>query len=398
MPNNTLTIKKTIHWVAYIGPFSFPADGAAARRILGNAYSIHEAGYNVTIVSGQKEITKKEELPSFLTVASTGERTAEHLPAFLKRAIYFFMGRKTYKWLEEQQTKPKYIILYSGYTPYILWMKHFCKKYDIPLYFDAVEWYQQDGLLKNIISPYQLNIELSMRFLLPKLDGLIVISSYLQNYYGKKLERIIKVPPTLKINDVIPNLQGKTNNTLKLAYTGTPAKKDSLNEAFEAIDKAVLQGSNITFHLAGITESDVLSYPFYKNRNVSSLPKHICCYGRISHEASINLVKSSDFSILFRVPDRMSSAGFSTKMVESLSVGTPLLANITGDMGNYLVDSENAVLCNFVDSDQIFSTLLRAYSLNTSEHAEMRKRSRNIAEKEFDYKKYILSFQNNLFV
>ena len=41
--------------VFYIGPFSFPNGGAAARRILGNYLSLKDNGFDVKILSGQKK-------------------------------------------------------------------------------------------------------------------------------------------------------------------------------------------------------------------------------------------------------------------------------------------------------------------------------------------------------
>ena len=379
-------------WVAYVGPFRFPDGGAAARRVLGNALSIYEAGYDVKIISGQKKEEIKTEIPDFLEVISTEERTAEKLPQFLKRIIYFTMGRKTYNWFKSQNDKPSYIILYSGYTPYILWMKYYCKKNKIPLFFDAVEWYEQDNKIKNLLSPYQLNIELSMRFLLPKLNGLIVISHYLEDYYSKYFINSIRVPPTLKVDSIEPSFDEKTNNSLTLAYTGTPAKKDCLGEVFQALDLAKSHGYDINLHLAGIDQTDVLNYDFFKKRKVKTIPSYISCHGKISHQNAINLVKSCNFSILFRVESRMSSAGFSTKMVESLAVGTPLLANITGDMGNYLTDEENCFLCNSPNTNDIFSIIEKAYFLNSTLHGSFRKAARMTAEKNFNSQKYTKLF------
>nr|QTX09198.1 glycosyltransferase [Thiothrix fructosivorans] len=384
-------------WVAYVGPFRFPDGGAAARRILGNALSIYEAGYDVKIISGQTKEEIKTEIPDFLEVISTEERTAEKLPQFLKRIIYLTMGRKTYNWFKSQNNKPNYIILYSGYTPYILWMKYYCKKNKIPLFFDAVEWYDQNSVIKNILSPYQWNIEFSMRFLLPKLNGLIVISEYLQKIYEKKSIKTIKIPPTIDTKTIIPTYTKVSKKPLTIAYTGTPGSKDLLNELLEAICYINENDIFVTLCLAGITEPELIAYDFFKKTKRTDSPSYIKAYGKINHDAAIKLVGSSDFSILFREKNKVSSAGFPTKLVESLSVGTPLIANITGDIGIYLLDGINSFVCQSPSKENITNAIERALSLQAHEYENMRFNARKTAIENFDYRHYTLSFKNELF-
>jgi len=63
--------------VAYAGPSSFPNGGAAARRILGNALALRDAGYRVAVGSGQIAAASMREYltaGSWLEVESLGER------------------------------------------------------------------------------------------------------------------------------------------------------------------------------------------------------------------------------------------------------------------------------------------------------------------------------------
>lgn len=384
-------------WVAYVGPFRFPDGGAAARRVLGNALSIYEAGYDVKIISGQKKEEIKTELPEFLEIISTEERIAEKLPQFLKRIVYFTMGWKTYNWFKSQKNKPSHIILYSGYTPYILWMKYYCKSNKIPLFFDVVEWYDQNSVIKNILSPYQWNIEFSMRFLLPKLSGLIVISEYLQKIYEKKSMQIIKIPPTLDTRKIIPTYTKVSKKPLTIAYTGTPGSKDLLNELFEAIHYINKNEIFVTLYLAGITESELIAYDFFRKTKRTELPSYIKAHGKINHDSAIKLVGTSDFSILFREKNKVSSAGFPTKLVESLSVGTPLIANITGDIGTYLLDGINSFVCQSPSKENITNAIERALSLQAHEYEKMRFNARKTAIESFDYRHYTIHFKNEFF-
>ena len=96
-------------WIAYVGPFSYPDGGAAARRIFGMSLSLIAAGYNVLIVSGQEspeEPGHARQLAPGLWLASTHERDAEHLPRLFRLPRYSGMGRRTRDCLAAQASGP----------------------------------------------------------------------------------------------------------------------------------------------------------------------------------------------------------------------------------------------------------------------------------------------------
>ena len=155
--------------IVIVGSFSFPSGGAAASRILGLSKSLCEAGYRVIIGSGQIENIAQEE--DIFEVVSLNERRYEHLPNLVKHLIYTFTaGKNTLAWLQRLNQKPKIVILYSGYSPYLLRLIPWCKKNQIDLIFDAVEWYQPSHMPGGgRFSPYRINIELAMRVLIKQL-------------------------------------------------------------------------------------------------------------------------------------------------------------------------------------------------------------------------------------
>ena len=101
----------------------------------------------------------------------TGERNAEHLPRALKRIRYSLIGGRTRAWLASAPIRPTAVILYSGYTPYLMQLRGLCRARGIPFIFDAVEWYSAATIPGFLASPYLWNTELAMRVLIPRLDG-----------------------------------------------------------------------------------------------------------------------------------------------------------------------------------------------------------------------------------
>lgn len=375
--------------ILYLGPFSFPNGGAAARRILGNAKAIRDAGYPVMVASGQ---SAGEEGPSSLfegfDVVSLGERDAEHLPRLLKHFAYVNMGTKSLDWLDSLPQRPYAVVLYSGYSPYLLRLIPWAKHNGVRLVFDAVEWYQPDSL-PGYLSPYQLNIELAMRVLLPQVPNIISISSYLHNHYTARGCHSLIVPPLMDTTETAHSGKGRDiTQPLKLVYAGSPGKKDLLNNIMDAVLQLRHQGLNLRLTVAGIPPSASALYPAIQRAAPTLVDGTIQFAGILGHAASLDLVRSADFSLLLRHDARYSKAGFPTKFVESLSVGTPVIANLTSDLAQHLRHGETGFVCAGSSAVDLMASVSSAAAMSAESHSTMRRACRSQAQHAFDYRKF----------
>ncbi len=371
--------------VVYVGPFSFPNGGAAARRILGITKSLQALDYRVVIGSGQSpEDGPDNNCYEGVEVCSLNERTAEQYPTLIKHLFYFLMGKKTVNWLDSLPQKPHAVILYSGYSPYFLRLLPWCKRNKVPLIFDAVEWYDPPSLLKGIINPYYWNIELAMRWLSCKSDHIIAISKYLQSHYESKGCNTIRVTPTLDVSAVNARLDVTESSLITLGYTGSPGHKDLLDNVLAALLNVDADGQRIRLNIAGITPEQLLNYPALKTRALQQLPTGIKCFGVVSQSQALSIIRDADFSVLLRPNKRYAKAGFPTKFVESLSVGTPVVANHTSDLADYLIDGETGIVCQNESVDSLKQGLSRILQLDITQYKEMRQQARNMAMRNFD--------------
>lgn len=372
-------------WIAYVVPFAFPEGGAGARRVLGNAQSLVAAGYRVTIISAQIDRSGSDARPFArgISLASTGERDAEHLPRALKRARYIFTGSRTREWIARAPTPPAAIILYSGYSPYLLQLGGMVRQRNIPLIFDAVEWYTADRPLGFLKSPYLWNIEFAMRVLIPRQDGVIAISSYLADYYRRRGLPVAQVPPTLDVSALEPSLETLSpDGRLRLAYCGS-ASNDLLDTVITALMQLDPEGNRILLDIAGPTADEVSALPSLRGRD--AVPARLTLHGRVSHEQSVAITRTADFSIFLRQINRVSSAGFPTKFGESLSLGTPVITNLTSDLAEHLDDGVNGLVCPSPDPGDLTKILERAVALEPARLSAMRRAARATAETSFDY-------------
>jgi glycosyltransferase involved in cell wall biosynthesis len=371
--------------VVYVGPYGFPDGGAAARRIYGNVISLKNAGYDVVVTSGQMSDEADREYNG-IPVVSLNERRHERLPTILKHLMYFSAGNMTVKWLNSLDKKPRSIILYSGYSPYLFRLLPWAKKNDVKIIFDVVEWYDPSSLTSRFFSPYYLNIELAMRHLIKRCDGLIVISEYLRKYYYSTMHNIILVPPTVDLVNIKPSDHHVYENPIKFVYAGTPGKKDALSSIIAAVLKADALGESVEFHIAGVPSDRLIDF-LPSTENASDLVGRVIkCHGILSHADTMTLVSVSDYSIILRSDKRSNHAGFPTKFVESMAVGTPVIANLTSDLGSYLKDGSNGFVCLNSDIDSLLEIIKRCSSYGDRE--SMRLRARETAESYFSPERY----------
>lgn len=365
-----MTFAVSSPWVAYVGPFPYPSGAAASRRVLGVAQSLVMGGFDVVIASGAGEggdaqPTLTEQEPG-IRWCRLPERVAEHWPRPLRRARYAWMGSRTIEWLDAQATRPSAVILYSGYTPYLLHLLPWCRRNGVRLIFDAVEWYEPETRLGYLTSPYQWNIEWAMRRLIPQTDGVIAISSYLAAYYRRRGLPLVTIPPT---TSAIAPGPWRSDARLRLCYAGNPSYKDELGAVLKAVAQVARQGAPVHLTVAGPEPAQVLGM---LGEASGGLPAWLQTVGLLAHSEVQRLVGSVDFSILARRSCRMSNAGFPTKFVESFASGTPVIANLTSDLHLHLLDGKTGLVCAGPGVSEIASTLERALKLGEAGLRAMR--------------------------
>lgn len=370
--------------VAIVGPFGFPDGGAAARRILGLAQSLKLGGVNAVIASGQGRDRGEIAVGNIhgFSVHSIPERTYEGLPRALKHLAYVGMGARTVRWLEEQESLPSAVVLYSGYSPYLLRLIEWTRKRKVKLVFDAVEWYDPASLV-GWLSPYQLNIELAMRVLVPKARNVIAISSFLDSYFRERGCRTTIVPPTLDVRGTEAELSRPRSEVLRLVYAGSPGNKDHLAAVVQAVRELAVEGHQLHLAVVGLTAAEFLGGAGAESPS-PSVGGPVSFLGRLSHADSIRMVRDADFTVLFRRDARYSRAGFATKFVESLAVGTPVIANVTGDLHRYHIDRVTGIVAGGVSVCAVKEAVRVAASVSDNAYRSMRMQARASAESNFD--------------
>ena len=387
-------------WIAYLGNFPFPEGRASSRRVYGVASALVEAGYDVVVLSEDAEakapaILFDQEGKGRLSYLGLSERVPKDAPVTRKAYQYLIVaGKRKVRWLDEQPDKPAYVIYYGSASSYMFRLLAWCRKNKVPLIVDICEWRDASHTVGGgRLSPFNISDKFCMRFLIPRANGVIAGSSFLEDFYLRKNTHVIRIPIVLDTARIIAK-QGPTDRgkeQLTLAYTGNPGKgsKDLLNNVLEALFRIITEGKDVSFIMAGPSDQDILYYPALQTRSLSSLPPWIKALGWQPADIAIEIVRKADFMPLLRPMNRTSAAGSPTKFFESMAVGTPVICNLTSDLGLYLHDGVEGLVCRDSSVAAFSEALERALALSPEHYLKMRIAARDQAEESFDFRGYV---------
>lgn len=326
--------------ILYIGGFQLPDKNAAAHRVMANAKAFRECGYKVVFLNALKE--------NALETASwkiyEGFRCYEYKRESQKE--YLLQCKRVVSIIEECNIQM--VVAYNYPAIALNKLRKYCNKCGIRCIADATEWYVPTGnIIFRLIKG--LDTEFRMRYVHPKLDGVIAISEYLYQYYKNKV-KTIKIPPLVDLNEEKWKIPfEKEHEGIKFIYAGSPTtQKEKLNIIVNTIE---VMKSEIPLHLdvIGITKNE------YNNMyNCRYQGERVSFWGRILNKQVIKMIKEADWSIVLRENNKVVKAGFPTKVAESISCGTPVIANKFSNIEDYL-DKTNSILIdstNFIFSER----------------------------------------------
>lgn len=364
----------------------FPEGDAESVRLHTIGKLLRDIGHSVTYVGmGIDNYLEKLEYDGF---PYTSLRKGS-ISKLSKLYYYFNYNKRLKRYLLSYLSKYKLdAILFADLSPITINMlKKICKKRDVQLITDSVEWYSPEQFKYGSLSPSMILKNIENKYTIDKTIKVIAISSYLYSHFKDKGCTCVRIPVILDVKNM-PYEKNIDFEKLNILYAGSPGKKDYVEEMLRGVlllDEKDL--NKLKFELAGVSLNDIQS--LFTLEELSIFKKYVSFLGRIDRCAVIKKLSEADFTVLLRSPyQRYAKAGFPTKVVESLATATPVVLNLTSDLGNYIHDMQEGLIVDNCSPEAFSKTIIRALSLSNNQKNIMKYNARKCAETNFDYRRY----------
>lgn len=358
--------------IVYVGNFDRPEMNAAGKRVYGNALILRDLGYKVVLVGKSKEDNPEK---CYTSEICEGITYVSFPNIGMLRATKYITWFHNY--LKRNRIHPICYFRYGSPTLAIFdWqLLKSARKGNIPVVADVVDWLSADGgsFIFNIIKTVDTWLEKA--WLNKKSDGIVVISRYLEKYYKKSVKHVTVIPPVVEKYQK-PQYSGSDKTVL--VYAGAPFRKgievkdvhkikDRLDLTVQYVAEAVESGANLVFKIYGVTHDEyTTAFPKHKPI-VESYGDNIQFFGRVPMKAVQEEVNRADFTILLREKTRATMAGFPTKVVESMSCGTPVITTSTTDLPLYINNGVNGFFVDIDNKENALRDLALVYKLSSNE-------------------------------
>lgn len=354
--------------IIYIGDFDIRNENVQSFLVRNNGKILNKLGYEVVYIGVNNKKNRFDSEKNESGVIMGDGNVYLELPktlSFRGLTLYKKTARTLLTWLDEIEKKSQvsYIITYQAPTyskilkKIVQWGKQRNIPYivncaDLPI-LDSQPLYRRIVMKCNWHEMHRINRKYA--------DGVIAVSRYINEFYKREDRPSVIIPPLFDEPDLDKaNIEGNSIPTFLYAgtpfvITGSQINTKGMKDRLDIVVDLMLRLEEIkicfNFEIIGITFDDYCTC-VPRHRGALMRSSNIHFFGRISHKETLKRLTAADYMINYRDKNMMTEAGMSTKVVESVSVGTPVVMNEIGDTFLYLDEGISGIkLTGEFDSD-----------------------------------------------
>lgn len=382
-------------------PFSTP--GASSNRLLGLVKGLLNFDYKITLlITGgyyslsEKTSFKKQGIHEGLNYVYLSEYENTSLN---KRRLYEY-GLKHLTYLKIKKNYKKYFIDLN--TKNILWVIHDITNFklansfektplqsffmeinefpDIHLHNNSSRFFWQTSAANKTNAYFE-------RHILPKLDGLALMTQTLCNYFDDKISvhtEVMHLPMTVDLERFDLHKSYPMLEHLKapyIAFLGSMNDaKDGVNILIESFSEIAAKYPDVHLCLFGFWAYDTEKHLSLIKK--AKLEKRILYSKAIEATDVIKVVMNAKYLVLPRPDSYQAKGGFPTKLGEYLATSKPVIATRVGEIPLYLKDKESVFFCDPGSVTSLTKTLDFALS-NIELATKIGVKGREVAEEHF---------------
>ena len=267
-------------------------------------------------------------------------------------------------------------------------IRAYCERHNIRLIIEVTEWMEVENRKEIATRGIVWQKDIQKRYIDKKCGNIIAISEFLYEHYRNQGCNVIRLPPLVydfaDKDQVFRDRDAVKLRQVKLVFAGTTDFKDYLEPMLKAIRKINNNEIKIIFDVVGPSPDAIESM-----LECSSPTQYgINCYGRLSHENTLSIVRKADFSVLMRENKRYAKAGVSTKFVEAMSLAVPSICTAVGGTDAFVSDGVDGFLIKDNSVYEILDKLELIVNMDSSEILQMKLNALNKAKHVFSEDQY----------
>lgn len=267
-------------------------------------------------------------------------------------------------------------------------IRAYCEKHNIRLIIEVTEWMEVENRKEIATRGIVWQKDIQKRYIDKRCGNIIAISEFLYEHYRNQGCNVIRLPPLVydfaDKDQVFRDRDAVKLRQVKLAFAGTTDFKDYLEPMLKAIRKVNNNEIKIIFDVVGPSPDAI-----ERMLECSSPTQYgINCYGRLSHENTLSIVRKADFSVLMRENKRYAKAGVSTKFVEAMSLAVPSICTAVGGTDAFVTDGVDGVLIKDNSVHEVLDKLMQIVNMDSSKILQMKLNALNTAKQVFSEGQY----------
>ena len=267
-------------------------------------------------------------------------------------------------------------------------IRAYCEKHNIRLIIEVTEWMEVENRKEIATRGIVWQKDIQKRYIDKRCGNIIAISEFLYEHYRNQGCNVIRLPPLVydfaDKDQVFRDRDAVKLRQVKLVFAGTTDFKDYLEPMLKAIRKINNNEIKIIFDVVGPSPDAIESM-----LECSSPTQYgINCYGHLSHENTLSIVREADFSVLMRENKRYAKAGVSTKFVEAMSLAVPSICTAVGGTDAFVSDGVDGILIKDNSVHEVLDKLVQITNMDSSKILQMKLNALNTAKQVFSEGQY----------
>ena len=267
-------------------------------------------------------------------------------------------------------------------------IRAYCEKHNIRLIIEVTEWMEVENRKEIATRGIVWQKDIQKRYIDKRCGNIIAISEFLYEHYRNQGCNVIKLPPLVydfaDKDQIFRDRDVVKLHQVKLVFAGTTDFKDYLEPMLKAIRKINNNEIKIIFDVVGPSPDAIESM-----LECSSPTQYgINCYGHLSHENTLSIVREADFSVLMRENKRYAKAGVSTKFVEAMSLAVPSICTAVGGTDAFVSDGVDGILIKDNSVHEVLDKLVQIVNMDSSKILQMKLNALNTAKQVFSEGQY----------